>query len=856
MTTAPAPLPDRDASAGWRVIRGHCDVFAVPRAASNSRRCHLFRVATGEIVLSGNADHPGARFALVPGPEAELAPLSPDAPPGAADLALWQDRLVGETARLLEDQAPDAPLSLADATRRCLDAALGQMAANAEAARLRAEAGEAEGERRLGAALRDLASVVGRAEAPDDGTPGFDAVVARIATALRVDPPARPVIPSPGTAPATRLALLARAYRLGRRTVRLAADFERRPGPPLVGWLGETDQPVALIHDGRRWTVSDGGPPRPLSATDRAGLAGEAVQLSPLLPPGALDLRALIRFGAAEARGDWGRIALGVLATASLGGVLPVAAHMTMDRLIPASDTGALAGLMGILTALALAGGCFALFRGLAAFRLQARFEARVQPALLERLLHLPAAVRRAHTVGDLADRVLGIEAARQQIGAAALAAVFGGVFGFASLVPLFVYDAGLALLGLGLALAVSLVVVAIALGQLRSERIGSTLQGVLDGFVLQLLVGMSKVRVAAAERRAMAEWSARFVARRRLQRVTALWAGTLEIAVATLPILATLVLYAGMTGLGTDGTPRLTPAAFVAFCFGFGQLMGALSGAGLALVGLLGAIPLIERARPILATPVEHAPDGAGSVARPGTVTLSQVSFRYGAEGPLILDGLDLHIARGEFVAIVGPSGSGKSTLLRLILGLEMPSAGDVLFDGRRARDLDMAAVRRQIGTVLQTGRLSSGSIFENIAAGTFLEQSRAWAAARRAGLEDDIRALPMGMHTVLLDGGATLSGGQCQRILIARALARDPSILLFDEATSALDNRSQQQVMDTLAAERATRIVVAHRLSTIRSADRIVVLEAGRIVETGNFDDLMARNGPFARLAARQLL
>ena len=208
------------------------------------------------------------------------------------------------------------------------------------------------------------------------------------------------------------------------------------------------------------------------------------------------------------------------------------------------------------------------------------------------------------------------------------------------------------------------------------------------------------------------------------------------------------------------------------------------------------------------------------------------------------------------QFVAIVGPSGSGKSTIIRLLLGFEPPDVGDILFDGKSVERLDLAAVRRQIGVVLQHGRISSGSIFSNISAGARLTLDDAWALARMVGLEQDIHSMPMGMHTVVLDGGGTLSGGQRQRILIARSLARQPRILLLDEASSALDNRTQAVVTETLGKLSITRIVIAHRLSTIQSVDRIVVIDRGRVVETGRYDELMAAGGSFAALAKRQLL
>jgi ATP-binding cassette subfamily C protein len=216
----------------------------------------------------------------------------------------------------------------------------------------------------------------------------------------------------------------------------------------------------------------------------------------------------------------------------------------------------------------------------------------------------------------------------------------------------------------------------------------------------------------------------------------------------------------------------------------------------------------------------------------------------------------VSFHVKAGEFVAFVGPSGSGKSTVLRLLLGFEEPESGAIYFDGQELAGLDLQAIRSQIGVVLQNGRLMSGDIFTNIVGSSLATIDDAWEAARMAGLDLDVKRMPMGMHTVVSEGGGTLSGGQRQRLMIARALLRRPTVLFFDEATSALDNRTQAIVGESLDRLHATRIVVAHRLSTIMHADQIYVMEGGRIVERGNYGELMENKGLFSELAKRQLV
>jgi ABC-type bacteriocin/lantibiotic exporter with double-glycine peptidase domain len=325
------------------------------------------------------------------------------------------------------------------------------------------------------------------------------------------------------------------------------------------------------------------------------------------------------------------------------------------------------------------------------------------------------------------------------------------------------------------------------------------------------------------------------------------------------LPLAMLGTLFAGLTLPGAaneDGAPRLPLGTFMAFSAALGNLIAASLSAAGQLITALRAIPLYERARPLLRMSPEGRGRGGRTGALRGEIELSDVTFRYDVQGPAILDRLSLRIAPGEYVAIVGPSGSGKSTLMRLLLGFETPQSGAILFDGTASEQFDPAALRRCMGVVLQQSKLSPDNLFQNIVGNSGQSLDDAWAAARMAGLAEDIAAMPMGMHTTVLEGGQGLSGGQRQRLLIARALVRRPRILLFDEATSALDNRTQDVVSTTLAALPATRVVIAHRLSTIAHADRVLVLDRGRLVQSGTYAELLASPGLFATLARRQLL
>ncbi len=718
----------------------------------------------------------------------------------------------------------------------------------------------AERDRRmLDGSLTPLAGTIDPRLRPIGDGDDFTRSVGAVLAALGVDPgaSAAEIAASGSGDPTARLVRVVERLGLGRRRVRLDGEAANNPAHPLVAVRAADGRPVGLIPCGTRWDLVDGDGRRPARPGDFAGFERDAHELHAALPEGPSSFTRLLRFGSIGADADRLRAGIGFAMVAAAGLALPFGSHHVVDRLIPDGRSSALVPVIGALAAVAITAVVFELFKSLAVMRLQGRFALRAQSALMVRLLALPLAVHRAHTIGDLTDRVLGIEEANARLSGAVLSVVLGGAFGLVSLIPLLVLDARLAAFAVVVTALVCIVLALLAREQLHRERDVRRLQGRLDGFVLQLILGISKLRAAAAEPRAMARWADAFAERRKPSSQARRWGGRLQVAATMLPTLASAALYAAIGfGAATGITTAPSAADFVVFATAFAQVMGSLTAATLAAVGTLDIVPLVERARPILTAAVERAAEAEVPGDLAGRIELKRVRFRYAVDGPFVLDDLDLTIEAGRFVALVGPSGSGKSTIGRMILGFDRPEVGDVLFDGRSAKRLDMAAVRRQIGTVLQSGRLSSGSIFDNICGDAGLGLEDAWEAAARAGVDRDIRDMPMGMHTVVSDGGGTLSGGQCQRILIARALVRRPRILFFDEATSALDNQTQAVVTETLARTAVTRIVIAHRLSTVVAADRIFVLDRGRVVEAGSYDELMSQGGAFAALARRQLL
>ena len=264
---------------------------------------------------------------------------------------------------------------------------------------------------------------------------------------------------------------------------------------------------------------------------------------------------------------------------------------------------------------------------------------------------------------------------------------------------------------------------------------------------------------------------------------------------------------------------------------------------------------PIMDLAEPILKVKPEVCEERQIVKKVKGSIELNNISFRYTDDGPWIIDHLNLKIPRGQYLAIVGTTGCGKTTLMRLMMGFETPKSGAVYYDGKDIQKLDQKSLRQQIGVVMQNGKLFSGDIFSNITiSAPQLGLKEAWEAAEMAGVADDIRNMPMGMHTILSEGSGGISGGQRQRLMIARAIVTKPKVLLFDEATSALDNITQKHVSDSLKNLKSTRIVIAHRLSTIKECDRIIVLDKGHIIEDGTYQSLSKAGGFFSELVERQ--
>jgi ATP-binding cassette subfamily C protein len=432
-------------------------------------------------------------------------------------------------------------------------------------------------------------------------------------------------------------------------------------------------------------------------------------------------------------------------------------------------------------------------------------------------------------------------------------------LFALLNLGLLFYYSIPLALIAVGAAVVVIIVTSISGSVLVRKVRPLLEMEGNIFGEVVQLINGISKLRVAGAEQRAFAFWSKNYSRQVKLELSTQLIEDILAIFNTVMPMITTGLLFwftvVLLNKAEVSGKPGLTVGAFLAFNSAFGTfIMGATEVSNI-ITDILQVVPQWKRAQPIVKTLPEVHLSKADPGKLAGRIMLDRLSFRYSPDLPLTLEDVSIAAEPGEFIALVGGSGSGKSTIFRLLLGFETPEDGSIYYDGQDLSGLDVSAVRRQLGVVLQNGTIMSGSIFDNLAGNARVTLDEAWEAARMAGFDSDINTMPMGMHTVISEGGGNLSGGQRQRLLIAKALILKPRILLFDEATSALDNKTQAIVSHNLEKTQVTRIVIAHRLSTIRNANRIYVLDAGRISQQGCFDKLSNQKGKFFDLMQRQI-
>lgn len=655
-----------------------------------------------------------------------------------------------------------------------------------------------------------------------------------------------------------RVAEVAKASRFRTRPVALRDDWYRRDMGPLLGFWEQSKMPVALIPDGpRAYVMIDpvAGTKKKVNDRTTEGLSPFALTFYRPFPDGALSVKDLVKFGARGTARDLVMLGMVGVSLGVLGLLAPFAMGQIFDSAIPQADKNLLLQFTLALIVAALTMAAFKIVQSIAVLRVQGRMDYSVQSALWDRLLNLPATFFRKYESGDLASRAAGVNTIRDLLAGAGVGAILGAISSVFYVFLMFKYSFQMGLLAIGLTFAFVAITTGLNYAQLRYQRRAMEYNGKITGMVLQLISGVAKLRVSGAENHALRVWAKDFSAQRRMNFQMNTVRNYSQMFNSGFPVISSMAIFFMLAALMASGKASMTTGDFIAFSAAYGLFLAAIQALADASMGMLAIVPVYERFKPIL---VEE-PEIDESRAYPGTLSggieLSHVHFRYSEDGPWILKDISMTIQPGEFVAFVGGSGSGKSTMMRLMLGFENPEKGTVYFDDKDLRTLDLREVRQQMGVVLQTSRVLPTDIYRNIVGTSSLTIDDAWRAAEAAGLADDIRDMPMGMHTYVAEGGGGFSGGQKQRLLIARAVVHRPRILFLDEATSALDNRTQAIVTESMGRMQATRIVIAHRLSTIVNADRICVLHQGEIREMGTYDELMAMDGMFAELARRQI-
>ena len=697
----------------------------------------------------------------------------------------------------------------------------------------------------------------GGGPAGDDGTLAACRLVAE-AAGITLEAPPDGGTGTDGPGAADRMSAVERIAvhaRLRTRTVQLSGRWWRENSGPLVGHRAASGAPVALLwrRGGYEAVTPATGRRSRIGGANAAEFAPRALMFYRPLPEEPLSARRLLAFCMRGTGADLRALLLGGLVAVGLGTLVPIATGRVLGQYVPNAENSLIVQTSLAIVATTVVSTFFMLMQNIAILRLEGRIEATLQPAVWDRLLRLPTRFFAGRSTGELASAAMGISAIRRVLSGISSVMVQAGGVGAVNLCLLLWYSVPLALTAVGVLIVVGAVFLGLGLTQLRWQRQLVVLTNKLNNLAFQTLRGLPKLRVSASESFAYAAWAGEFARSRELQQRVGRVKNLITVFNAVCLPFCTLTMFMLLAG---PARGSLSAGAFLTFNTAVTMMLTSVTQLTGALLSAAAVLPLFEQVKPIL----DAAPEVRGGSTQPGVLSgaieAKNLSFRYADDAPLVLDDVSFQVRPGEFTAIVGASGCGKSTLLRLLIGFDRPVSGGVHYDGQDLAALDQSALRRQCGVVLQNAQPFTGSILDCIRGAGAYTLEEVWAAAALAGLAEDIKQMPMGMHTVLSDGGGAVSGGQRQRLMIAQALIRRPRILFFDEATSALDNETQRVVMESTHALRATRVVIAHRLSTIMDADRVIVMADGRVVQQGPPAELLAdTDGLFHRLVRRQL-
>lgn len=639
-----------------------------------------------------------------------------------------------------------------------------------------------------------------------------------------------------------------------RRKVELTDDWYKNGIGALLGQTTGGDV-IALIPDGLsgyRFTDYQSGKTIKVTEKNKAQILPEAMCFYKPLPLKSIGIKELIQYILGTlSKFDFLLVALATLSVSLLGMFMPTINNLLFSQVIPSGNVSLVLPLACMLIGITVSSALANMVKSLLTSRIRTKMNTAVSAAAFGRLMSLPVSFFKQYSSGELGMRLNNITGLCGMLVETFLTTGLTSAFSLVYIGQIFNYAPSLAIPAIVLMVLTLVFSFASVYSQLVLLRRSMNTSAKLSGMVFGLFSGVQKIKLSGAERRAFSQWA-------RIYRDYASASYAHPIGVHLIAMLPSIVAMIGSIVFYYSAvSSQIAPADYMAFNTAYGMLSSAIGALSSIAFSVARIKPTLEMVDPILKTAPEVSENKRVVEKISGAIELNNVSFRYSPDTPQIIDNLSLKIRAGQYVAIVGKTGCGKSTLMRLMLGFETPQKGAIYYDGKDLATLDLKSLRRKIGVVMQNGKLFQGDLYSNIAVsapGLSLED--AMKAAEAAGMAEDIQNMPMGLHTIVSEGGGGISGGQRQRLMIARAIAPKPKLLMFDEATSALDNLTQKQVSQSLDSLKCTRIVIAHRLSTIRQCDRIIVLDKGHIVEDGTYEQLISQNGFFAELVERQRL
>ncbi len=652
-----------------------------------------------------------------------------------------------------------------------------------------------------------------------------------------------------------QLEYLMRPYGIMRRTVKLDGKWYKNAAGAMLGTLKESGRVVALLPSGMygySYYDYESGKRRKITRRNARLFEQEAIVFYKPFPLKKMSIPSLVKYIAQTfSAADLVMIAAATLALSLLGLIAPMLNKLLFGRVLQSESIRLLVSIAIFSVCVSISTMLVTAVKNTITARIETKLNISVEAATMMRVMSLPADFFKEYSSGELANRASQVGTLCKMLVSTVMSTGLTSLFSLIYISQIFAYAPALVVPALMIILASVLFSVISSLVQMKHSMRIMELAGKESGMTYSLITGMQKIRLAGAEKRAFARWGNLYAKSASLEYGPPALIELNSVISLAITLIGNIVMY----GLAVKS--GVSVADYYAFNTSYGMVSGAFTAlAGIALTAAQ-IKPVLNMVKPFFDA-VPEVSDGKQVLTRlSGGIELNNVSFGYSENMPLVIDDLSLKIRPGQYVAIVGKTGCGKSTLMRLLLGFEHPKKGAIYYDGKDLEKIELRSLRRRVGVVMQNGKLFQGDIYSNIViSAPWLTREAAWEAAELAGIAEDIRNMPMGMDTMISEGAGGISGGQRQRLMIARAIAPKPKILMFDEATSALDNITQKKISESLDSLKCTRIVIAHRLSTIKQCDRIIVLDKGKIVEDGKYDELIEQNGFFAELVARQRL